>query len=377
MEKIRDPPPLPEIYHTMGAVCGTGRQEIGAKNVILYAFINVETLFEIIPRIDIYITDYGRIVTKCSIPASLATKVRRNDDMATEIINPMQAPSPPAPAGPPRVRSRDSKGGSPAPRGSNFTDSPMPDRKIVGQDHKELRSGHMNMLPRMTDGNPWQHRQSQMLKGVFKKSPCNHEFIFPKGCVKGSECVFARSTDNRAAIAAEVNPLRFKVYTQLYNDSFSLPPEILFEIGQITNEQLDAALGSRARHLERVTEQAANEMAARTQRPRVHDKSRSPRSIPSDRDSITPDPQRRGPLENYDDITVLSKGKGKGTGPTKMEVDDDSVARPRDLTSGGADDEGSDREEDAAAPIDHDNMGICPPVEAEPKSLSPGEQDRS
>ena len=57
-----------------------------------------------------------------------------------------------------------------------------------------------------------------------------------------------------------------------------------------------------------------------------------------------------------------------------MEVDDDSVARPRGLTSGRADDEGSDREEEAVAPIDDDNMGITP-VEEEPRSLSPSDQD--
>ena len=58
-----------------------------------------------------------------------------------------------------------------------------------------------------------------------------------------------------------------------------------------------------------------------------------------------------------------------------MEVDDESVARPRDLTSGGADDEGSDHEEEAAAPIDDDDIGICPPVDEEPRSLPPGDQD--
>ena len=286
-------------FHTMKAVRGTGRQEFGAKGVILYAFINVEALFNIIPTIGVYITDYGRIVTKCSIPASLVTKVRRNDEEATEIINPMQAPPPSAPAGPPRIRSRDSKGGSPAPKGSNYTDLPVPDRKMITKSNLELKSGHMNMPPRMVEGNPWQqHRQLQMLKGVFKKSQCNHEHSPPHGCHKGKDCVFAHSTDNQAAIANEVNPLRFKVYTQLYKDNFSLPPDILYEIGQITKEQLENALNSRARHQERVNEQAANEMAARAQRPRMHDNSRSPRSIPSDRDSTTPDPQRHsaGPL---------------------------------------------------------------------------------
>ena len=144
MEQIRDLSSFPEIriHSTMKAVCGTGRQEFGSKNVILYAFINVEALFKIIPSIDIYITGYGRIVTKCSIPASLVTKVRKNDDEGTEIVNPMQAPNPPAPAGPPRVRSRDSKGGSPAPRGSNYTDFSLPDRKIIIKANEELKSGH-------------------------------------------------------------------------------------------------------------------------------------------------------------------------------------------------------------------------------------------
>ena len=122
----------------MKAVCGTGKQEFGSMNIILYAFINIEALFKIIPSIDIYITGNGRIVTKCSIPASLVTKVRKNDAEGTEIRNPMQAPNPPAPAGPPRVRSRDSTGGSPAPKGSNYTDPPLPDRKTATKAGKEL-----------------------------------------------------------------------------------------------------------------------------------------------------------------------------------------------------------------------------------------------
>ena len=369
------PPRLRYRFHTMRAVCGTGEQEFGAKHIVFYASISVEALFEHIAKIDIYVTDYGRIVTKCSIPASLVTKVRRNGDMATEIIDPMQAPPPSAPAGSQRVRSRDSKGGSPAPQGSNYTDLPMPDRKVTTKNMLELKSGHMNMPSRMTKGNPWQqHRQLQMLKGVLKTTMCNHEHKFPHGCSKGDECVFAHSTDNPAKIDAEVTPLRFKVYTKLYEDKFSPPFEILYEICQISKEQYQAILEKRARHQERLDEQAANELAARTQRPRMHDNSRSPRSIPSDRDCITPDPQRRGPPENYNDLTMLSKGKGRGNVSAKM-VDDDSSARQRDLTSGGADDdEGSDREEEAVVPIDDDNMGIAP-LEEEPRSLSPCDKD--
>ena len=285
----------------------------------------------------------------------------------------MHAPPPSAPAGSQRVRCRDSNGGSPAPKGSNYTDLPMPDRKIITKNKLELKSGHMNMLSRMTQGTPWQqHRQLQMLKGVCKTNRRKRELSFPNGCSKGDECVFAHSTDNPAKIDAEVIPLRFDVYTKLYEDKFSLPLEILYEIGQISKEQYEIAMENRVRHQERVDEQAANEAAARAQRPRMHDNSRPPRSIPSDRDSITPDPQRRGPPENYNDLTMLSKGKGRGNASAKMEVDDDSSARQRDLTSGGADDdEASDREEEAVAPIDDDNMGITPVEEEEPRSLSP------
>ena len=70
-----------------------------------------------------------------------------------------------------------------------------------------------------------------------------------------------------------------------------------------------------------------HEQAARAQRPRMHDNSRSPRSSPRDRDSITPEPQRRGP-ENHDDLLRLSKGKGRGGGSAVMEVDAEAVARP-------------------------------------------------
>ena len=70
-----------------------------------------------------------------------------------------------------------------------------------------------------------------------------------------------------------------------------------------------------------------HEQAARAQRPRMHDNSRSPRSSPRDRDSITPDPQRRGP-ENYDYLLRLSEGKGRGGGSAVMEVDAEAVARP-------------------------------------------------
>ena len=55
---------------------------------------------------------------------------------------------------------------------------------------------------------------------------------------------------------------------------------------------------------------------------------------------------------------------GKGDVSALMEVDDESSARQRDLTSGGADeDEGWDREEGAAAPIDDNSKETTPPKE--------------
>ena len=268
-------------FHTMREVCGIVKQEFGAKNVIFYAFLSVEALFEHVPKIDIYITDYGRIVT--------------NNVMAAEILNPMQVPPPSALAGSQRVRSRDAMGGSPAPMGSNYTELPVPDRKIITKNTLELKSGHMNMLSRMAKGTPWQqHRQLQMLKGMYKTTMCKHE---SRGCAKGADCVFAHTTDNEAKIDAEVIPLRFDVYTKLYEDRFSLPSEILYEIGQTSKEEYQIAMRKKAHHQDLVDEQAAREAAARTQRPRVHDNSRSPRSVPGDRDSRTPDPNRRGSPE--------------------------------------------------------------------------------
>ena len=137
-------------------------------------------------------------------------------------------------------------------------------------------------------------------------------------------------------------------------------------------EEYEIAMRKKAHHQELVDEQVASAAAARTQRPRMHDSSRSPRSMPSDRDSTTPDPNRQGPPGANQELSMLSKGKGRGSVSTKMEVDDDASARQRDLTSGGADDddEGSDREEEVVALIDNDSEGL-PQQEDEPRSLSP------
>ena len=289
----------------------------------------------------------------------------------TEIINPMQAPPPSAPAGSQRVRSRDSKGGSPVLAGSNYTDLPLPDRKIMSKhSNVELRSGHHNMLPRMTTGTAWeQHRQQQMLKGVYRTTLCDYEF---RGCQEGSKCCFAHTTGNPREIDAEVMPLRFKVCRRLFDEGFSLPCEIRHEIGRMTDKDFEKEMRKKDLYQERIEERVANAAAERSQRPRVHDNFRSPRSSQSDRDSRTPDPNRnRGVTADYDEVARnKNKGKGKGDALALMEIDEDSSARQRDLTSGGADeDEGSDREE-AVAPIDN-NSKETTPLREEPMELSP------
>lgn len=105
----------------------------------------------------------------------------------------------------------------------------------------------------------------------------------------------------------------------------------------------------------------------------MHDNSRSPRSPRSKpRESITLEPRRapeinRAP-ENYDQLVRLNKGKGKGDSPATMDVDTD--ARLRDHTTGGDDEEASDREVEAVAPIDNNDMIYRPP-----RSLSPGDRE--
>ena len=144
-------PSIAKRFHTSRAVGGTVKQEFGAKNIVLYAYLSVKALFEHSPKIDMYITRGGRIVTKCGTPWSTIAEVRRNDDMGTEVnLNPWQAPPPSGPAGNKRIRSRDSKGGSPCPPGSNYTDLPLPDGKVITKSTKvELRTGHYNMLRRV------------------------------------------------------------------------------------------------------------------------------------------------------------------------------------------------------------------------------------
>ena len=220
----------------------------------------------------------------------------------------------------------------------------------------------MHMLSRLVQGSPAnQNRELQMARGVFKSSLCRHE-TSGHGCRAGAMCVFRHRNDDDMLISAEVRDVRFRIYTRLYNDGFTLPPEILYEIGKITLGQLNAALDARARHRERLGEQAQH-----APRLRMHDNSRSPMSPGSSpRESVTP-PPRRGPA-TYDELVRINKGKGQGGSPATMDVDSD--ARLRDHTTGGDDEEASDHEVEVAAPIENNNMNI-----SSPRSLSSGDRE--
>ena len=144
------------------------------------------------PKIEMYITQGGRIVTRCGLPWSAITMIRRNHDEGIVISKDQDRfPPPQAPAGGKRVRSRDS-----ASYPTNNTELPLPDGKIrTKHGDKELRTGLFNMLARRCTGDPWeQHRQLQMLKGVYKSERCRFEIRGGK-CYKGGECCFLHSTD--------------------------------------------------------------------------------------------------------------------------------------------------------------------------------------
>ena len=296
-------------------------------------FISVKALFEFRPNIEMYITQSGRIVTKCGLPWTAITMIRRNNDEGTKINKDQVGflPPPAAPAGPKRVRSRDSRGSASYP--TNNTQLPMPDGKVrTKHGDKELNTGFFNMLAYKCYGSPWeQHRQLQMLKGVFKTEKCSFD---TKGrvCKKGDECCFTHSTDNNIMVEAVVKPFRRKIFTELFDEEYSLPPGHLHEIGKIKTEQYHAALRRR--------EDFEDRTGGRFQRPRQHDNSRSPRSSPSDRNSVTPEPVQR------------PKGSGKGNALALMNIEENNNERQRDHMSGDhIEDEDSDREE-AAAPIE-------------------------
>ena len=78
-------------------------------------FLNIAEVYAHRPKIELYLTDNGRVFIKCPIPASLVKLARKHDPQGSIISDPMVVPDIPTPLhGPPRVRSR---GGTPPPRG--------------------------------------------------------------------------------------------------------------------------------------------------------------------------------------------------------------------------------------------------------------------
>ena len=71
----------------MKAVRGTEAQRLGAKNIALYAFIEIRAIFE--NRITTYITNAGRLVIPHNLPYALVVKIRTI--RGEEINGPTQA----------------------------------------------------------------------------------------------------------------------------------------------------------------------------------------------------------------------------------------------------------------------------------------------
>ena len=230
-------PSLNRKIHTMRAIRGTDPQDFGTATIILYAYVRMKDLFEFRPKIDMYITPNGRIVTPRGLPWSAVVMIRRYNDENSVIDKDTIGLQPPqaAPGGPKRVRSRDSRGER---YPMNIPQTPMPDRTIRTKSGQEYSRFH-NMLERMCgDGPPWeQHMKLQMLTGLYKTKMCNYDFRGMR-CEKGEQCCFSHSTDNGYDIAARVSPLRKEVFTKLYDMRFSLPLEHLHEIGKITDQEL-------------------------------------------------------------------------------------------------------------------------------------------
>ena len=184
--------------HTMKAVVGTNELNHVAANVTMYAYVRIQDLFECQPKIDMYITPNGRIVTPHGIPWTAVEIVRRNYDgnvIDKETIT--AEPTPRAPAAK-RVQSRDSRGRRfERPTSDLIPQMESPDRTITTKDGRVLWSGFANMLERRVYARDprEQFRQLQMLKGVFKTETCRFDANRDpsRRCTAGSRCCFRHS----------------------------------------------------------------------------------------------------------------------------------------------------------------------------------------
>ena len=345
-------PSISQKFHIMKVVHGTAKHNFGAANLTICLLISMNTLLDLIPNIEMYITQGGRIVTKCGLPWTAVTMIRRSNGDGTIIDKDRVGlqPPPAAPGGPTRVRSRDSRGEA---YPLNNAQLPFPDGKVrTKRGGKELNTGFYNMLERKCSGSAWeQHRQLQMLKGVYKSVRCEYDTRGGR-CTKGDDCCFAHRNDNNSVIEAIVKPFRFKIFNELFDARFSLPLEHLHEIGKISDECYRIAKQKR--------DDFDNRTGGRAQRPRHHDNSRSPRSSSIERDNTTPPPAER------------PSGSGQGNPPALTDGQEINEDRQRDHTSGDHnEDEDSDHEE-AAAPIELNDDDIkieTPPEPAEPEAM--------
>ena len=162
-------------------------------------------LFEFTPKIEMYITPNGRIVTPHALPWKAVEMIRGNNDGLIIDKNTITAEPPPRAPAAKRVQSRDSMGHHYPP---NIPRMPSPNRTTITKGGRVLRTGYTNKLERMTYGTPQrQHIQLQMLKGLWKTVTC--QFDATGTCRSGDRCCFRHRVDTDDSIYLErVTPIR-------------------------------------------------------------------------------------------------------------------------------------------------------------------------
>ena len=195
------------------------------------------------------------------------------------------------------------------------------------------------MLERMTYGPPQQqHRQLQMLKGLYKTETCRYDAT-ERGCRSGNLCCFRHSVDTEHSISQAVHPIRRKVFNELYNQNFALPLDILHEIGKVSDQEHDIRQERKEDYMER--------LERRRMKPR---RSRSPMSASSNEPRINRNRTPTPPGAKQDNV------------PAVVDVSDINAERQRDNTSvglaGRSEDEHSETDVEAAAPIEANDNDI-------------------
>ena len=351
--------------HTMKAIVGTDELNHVATDVTMYAYVRIRDLFEYHPRIDMYITPNGRIVTPHGIPWSAVEIIRRNQDGNIIDKNTITAePTPRAPAAK-RVQSRDSMGRRfERPTSDLIPQTESPDRQIITKDGQLLWSGFHNMLERRVyarDGRE-QFRQLQILKGVFKTERCRYDANRDPNnrCRAGERCNFRHSVDTDEDISRMITPIRQKVFRELYDDKFALPDEILHEIGAISTQEYDIRQDKKEAFAARREE----DIAAR----REHNRRIRPRRSMSPPISVNSNESRVNRSR-----TPTPPGANQGRVLALENIDDTNAERQRDNTSAGMaerSEEHSDTDIEDAAPIEAQdadiNMEAIPEDESAP-----------